>query len=215
MASGNLGSPGLSAQIYIENKRQPFCPVISVGADSWLICSSEDTIFCFILENLLHSEQLRTHCSQRRWGPTKLRAVEDLLNSENLRISCTQSSWTTSWLLHWRHSSLKASQEIYCSQVNRSTASLPLWRDPSWKTPQVVWYCQAAVLPGDLKQPRDKRGRIQIVTQTNKHQGYPDGERKVKGHKEQKPIYMGIITNSVLPPQQTVNTTHLKIRKLT
>jgi hypothetical protein len=48
-------------------------------------------------------------------------------------------------------------------------------------------------LPGDLKKPRDKRGRIQTVTQTNKHQGYPDGERQAQDHKQQKPKYMGIL----------------------
>jgi hypothetical protein len=41
-----------------------------------------------------------------------------------------------------------------------------------------------------------KKGRCQTVIQTNKHQGYPDGERQVQVHKQQKPIYLGIIRPS-------------------
>jgi hypothetical protein len=52
---------------------------------------------------------------------------------------------------------------------------------------------RATGLPGDLKQPRDKRGRLHTVTQTNKHQGYPDCERQAQEHKRQKPKYIGII----------------------
>jgi hypothetical protein len=48
--------------------------VISAGADSWLVCSCEDTISLSILEDPLHSKQL------------------DLLHLEQSRISCTQGS---------------------------------------------------------------------------------------------------------------------------
>jgi hypothetical protein len=37
---------------------------------------------------------------------------------------------------------------------------------------------RATSLPGDLKQPRVKRGIQHTVTQINKHQGYPVGERQ-------------------------------------
>jgi hypothetical protein len=103
-----------------------------LGAGSWLVCSSEDTISWSILENPLHSEhwgptklrtvedplhaeQLRTHCTQTSREPAALtlKAVEDPLDSEYWRIGCTQSSWTTAWLCHWKLNNLKASQEIY------------------------------------------------------------------------------------------------------
>jgi hypothetical protein len=48
-------------------------------------------------------------------------------------------------------------------------------------------------LLGDLKLPRDKRGILQIVIQTNKHQGYIDGKRQAQDHKQQKPKFMGIV----------------------
>jgi hypothetical protein len=38
---------------------------------------------------------------------------------------------------------------------------------------------KAAGLSEDLKQPRDKRGRLHTVIQTNKHQRYPDSKRQV------------------------------------
>jgi hypothetical protein len=38
-----------------------------------------------------------------------------------------------------------------------------------------------------------KRQTPDRVTQTKKHQGYPNGKRKVKDYKQQKPIYMDII----------------------
>ena len=78
--------------------------------------------------------------------------------------------------------SLKASQKIYCSQGNRLAASLTSKGPPSWKAPQEV-IARATDLPGDLKQSRDKRGRLQTVIQINKHQAYPDGERQAQGHK--------------------------------
>jgi hypothetical protein len=54
---------------------------------------------------------------------------------------------------------------------------------------------RAAGLTGDLKQLRDKRGRLHTVTQNNKHQRYPDGERQAQDHKQQKSIYVSIIRN--------------------
>ena len=91
----------------------------------------------------------------------------------------TSSHSTTAWPLQWRPNSLKTSQEIYCSQGNRSATSLPLWRSPSWKVPQLVCYSQGHRLTwrpeatqGQNRQTTDR------VTQTNKHQGYPDDKRQ-------------------------------------
>jgi hypothetical protein len=70
---------------------------------------------------------------------------------------------------------------------------MPWFRAPVGRPHRWSARARAASLTGDLKQPRNKRGRLQIVIQTNKHQGYPDGERQVQDHKQQKPIYMGII----------------------
>jgi hypothetical protein len=52
---------------------------------------------------------------------------------------------------------------------------------------------KAVSLTGDLKQSRDKRGRLNIVSQINKHQGYPDVKRQAQDHKQQKSKYMDII----------------------
>ena len=146
------------------------------------------------VENQLNSEQLDPlHSEQlRSWGPSELRTLEDLLLSEKLRIGCTHHSWSTAWQLHRSPNSLKASQEIY-SQGNRSAAFLPLWRVPSRKAPQVVWYSQWHKPTRRPEATQGKRGRLHIVTQINKQQGYPDGEGKVQNHKQQKPKYMGII----------------------
>jgi hypothetical protein len=51
---------------------------------------------------------------------------------------------------------------------------------------------RVASLPGDLKQPRDKRGRLHTVTKINKNQGNPDGKRHAQKHKQEKPKYVGI-----------------------
>ena len=53
-----------------KKKLGPFCPFyffcqdLAAEAGSKLICSSEDTTFWYILEDLLHSEKLRTLCTQ-------------------------------------------------------------------------------------------------------------------------------------------------------
>ena len=46
---------------YKKQNRTKYCPVISTGADSCLVCSSEDTISWSILENPLYSKQLVIH----------------------------------------------------------------------------------------------------------------------------------------------------------
>jgi hypothetical protein len=52
---------------------------------------------------------------------------------------------------------------------------------------------RAQGLTGNLKQPKEKRGRLHTVTQTYNHQGYPDVEMQGQDHKQQKPKYVGII----------------------
>jgi hypothetical protein len=63
-----------------------------------------------------------------------------------------------------------------------------------------------------MKQDRDKKGRLHTVTQINKHQGYPDGERQAQDHKQQKPKYVGIIKTQFF--HHSKKTTHVKIRNL-
>ena len=73
-------------------------------------------------------------------------------------------------------------QQLFCSceepPVRRLHRKLDIARDTG--------------LPGDLKQYRDRNGRLHTVTQINKHQGYPDGERQAEDHKQQKPKHMSI-----------------------
>jgi hypothetical protein len=56
---------------------------------------------------------------------------------------------------------------------------------------------------GDLKQPRDKKGRLHTVTQTNKHQGYLDGERKAQDDKQQKAKHVDTIRNQFFQHRKT------------
>ena len=129
----------------------------------------------FSWKHQIHSHPRGPAAFKKLWslGSTALRAVEDLLHWEQLMISFIQSSWTTAWLLHWRTNNLKTSQEIYCSQGNRSAAFLLLWRAPSWKTPQVICYSQYHRTNGRTEATQGQT----VVSQTNKHQQYPDGER--------------------------------------
>jgi hypothetical protein len=115
-------------------------------------------------------------------------------------------------LLPWRHHLLihprgPAAFRAVGQQLDCSTEDPTVWRPPRRSTAaratdqQLLCPCEespvgrphrwsdiarAAGLPGNLKQPRDKRGRLHTVTQTNKHQGYPDGERQVQDYKQQK-----------------------------
>jgi hypothetical protein len=68
----------------------------------------------------------------------------------------------------------------------------PVGRSHRWSAT-----ARATSLTGDLNQPRDKRGRLHTVTEINKHQGYADGERQAQDHKQQKPIYVGIIRTQI------------------
>jgi hypothetical protein len=132
-----------------------------------------------------------------------------------LRISCTQHSWTIARLLNGRPNSLKFFHRIYYSQGNRSAASLPCEEPPVGRFYRWSDIARDASLTGDLKQPRDKRRRLQTVTQINKHQGYPQmvkGKLKTISNRSQNARHH---QNPVLPPQQALNTTtHLKIRNL-
>ena len=162
-----------------------------------------------ILEDPLHSEQL-----VRTPSPASPRAVPGSLvdsrpmtyqNPAFLNINPLPSlplllpstccrGRTLVVLLPWRFHILihqrgpTALGEVDWISPRRSTAAKETGRPKKWPDTARV-----SGLPGDLKQPRDKRGRLHILIQTNKHQGYPDGERQAQDHKQQKPKYIGII----------------------
>ena len=107
--------------------------------------------------------------------------LEDPLHSEQLRMCCLQSIWS-----YWTQSFSTVGQQLDCSTEDPtvwrppriSTAAretdqqlLCLYEEPPVRRPhRKSAIAKATGLPGDLKQPRDQRGRLQTFTQTNKHQ---------------------------------------------
>jgi hypothetical protein len=105
-------------------------------------------------------EKLRTLCTQRGWGSTVLN------NSLTAPLKTQQSEGLPGDLL-------QPGQQIsifFAPVKSPLVVRLHRWSDTA----------RATGFPGDLKQPRDKRGRLQTVTQINKPQGYPDGKRQVQ-----------------------------------
>jgi hypothetical protein len=113
---------------------------------------------------------LRTHCTQSSRGSATFRAVGQ------------QPDCSTEDPLVWRPLSRFTAARMTDQQVLCPWEEPRVGRSNRWSAT-----ARATDLPRDLKHPREKRGRFQTVTQTNKHQGYPDGERHAQEHKQQNP----------------------------
>jgi hypothetical protein len=111
------------------------------------------------------SAPIRLHILIHPRGPTVLRAVEDLLHSAVV----------------WRHPRRSTAARATDQQFLWLCEKPPVGRFHKW-TDKV----RDSGLSGDQKQPRGKRVRLHIVTQTNEHQGYPDGEWQAQDHKQRQ-----------------------------
>jgi hypothetical protein len=95
---------------------------------------------------LLHSEQLRTCCTQSSWRLIALSTVGQ-------QLDCSTEDPTV-----WRLSRRSTTASVTDQQLLWHCEEPPFGRPNRWS-----YIARAIRLPGDLKHPRDKIGRLHTV----------------------------------------------------